>query len=790
MKSTRPCLILILLMISINLFSQQLTQTLRGSVFDADTREPLIGAEIFIPGSDPLLITFSDENGLFELRNVPVGRQVVQCNYLGYNTFQRDNLQLNSAREYVLDIPLKAGIELTEIVVNAFERSEAVNELFVASTRRLDPEELQYHAATANDPGRLVMGFPGVQPSRDSRSDIIIRGNSSAGLLWRLEGLDIPNPNHFARRGSSGGGITIFSASLLGSSDFSTGAFPAEYGNAFSGVFDMRFRNGNMYQREHTFRAGLLGLDLATEGPIKEGKSSYLANFRYSTLGILNAAGIHLVGPRTDNNFQDFSFKIHHKGKKSHFSFWGIGGNSRELFNPEEKDWRTYSDYTTYNFITQMGVLGASYNYLIDDKSYLQVHAGIMGQRIDVQEDTLSLEKVAASVNHEDFTTSQLTVNTFYKRTFSAKWNMKAGVIGTLMNYRLTQDKWDRVQDAYTRLIDGSSSNKDQFGSSVNVPLSMQPYLQFSFRPAQRWMFNAGLHAMYTSIGEGNSSLEPRVSLRYDLSSQSNVSISYGLHSRMAPLGSYFFVSGPDFPNLDLDLIRSQHLVLSFNQKIGKSLGLHIEAYHQALSGVPVGIDPERVYWSLNDVQGFANERLVSEGTGRNIGIDLFVEKFFDRGTFFVLSTSVYSSTFQVPNDDTRYNTQYNSRFSLTFTGGKTWNLNKNTFLESGFRFLFNAGAPKTPLAEGFEAVDGDDPILDNSRPFTERTSAYIRPDFRIAIRKNMAKTAYWLALDIQNFINRRNEDVIDYEYSFDQQRWGHRRQGPLTPLLTFELNF
>jgi len=790
MNSKRPCLILIILLIGLNLHAQQLTQTIRGSVFDADTREPLIGAEVFIVDSDPLLFTLTDVNGFFVLPNVPVGRQVIQCTYLGYNLFQRDNLQLNSAREYVLDIPLKAGIELTEVVVNAFERSESVNELFVASARRLDPEELQYHAATANDPGRLVMGFPGVQPSRDSRSDIIIRGNSSAGLLWRLEGIDIPNPNHFARRGSSGGGITIFSASLLGSSDFSTGAFPAEYGNAFSGVFDMRFRNGNMFKREHTFRAGLLGLDLATEGPIKEGKSSYLANFRYSTLGILNAAGIHLVGPRTDNNFQDFSFKIHHKGKKSQFSFWGIGGNSREIFNPEEMPWTTYSDYTSYRFVTQMGVLGASYSYLIDDKSYIQFHAGIMGQRIDVQDDTLNLEMLRSPVNQEDFSTSQITLNGFYKRSFNPKWQMKAGIISTYMNYNLTQEKWDRNSQTYVSLIDGNSSNKNQFGGSISLPLLLQPYLQFSYRPFQRLVINAGLHSMYTSIGNSQSSLEPRVSMQYQLSPTNNISISYELHSRMAPLGSYFFVQEGNYPNLDLDMIRSRHLVLAFNQKLGKSMSVHVETYHQALSGVPVGIDPGRIYWSLNDVQGFANERLVSDGTGRNIGLDLFVEKHFDRGTFFVVSTSVFSSTFQIPEDNTRYNTQYNSRFSFTFTGGKTWNLNKNTFLESGLRLLFNGGNPKTPILDGFESQDGDDPVLNGLKPYADRTAAYIRPDFRIAIRKNKAKVAYWLALDIQNFINRRNEDAIDYEFFSDLGRWDHRRQSPLTPLLTFELNF
>lgn len=770
--------------------AQQLTQTLRGTVFDANTLEPLIGAEVVVQGTEPLLGTTTDENGNFELQGVPVGRQVVECKYIGYQPYLRDNLQITSSREYVLEIAMKEGVDLAEVVVSAYERNEAVNELFVASIRRIDPEALQYHAATANDPGRLVMSFPGVQPSRDSRSDIVIRGNSSAGVLWRLEGIDIPNPNHFARRGSSGGGITIFSASLLGSSDFSVGAFPAEYGNAFAGVFDMRFRNGNMYQREHTFRAGLLGLDLATEGPIKEGKSSYLMNFRYSTLGILNAAGLYLVGPRTDNNFQDFSFKIHHKGKKSQLSFWGIGGNSRELFRTNDMPWTTYSDYTAYRFTTQMAVIGANWKHLIDDKSYLQVSAGLMGQNITVQDDTLSPMLQAFAVNKEEFITQQATVHAFYKRTFSPRWNLKLGAIGTAMAYQMRHERWDDERLVYQTILDASSSPEQRPPGEGALPTQIQSYLQFSFRPAPRLVFNAGGHLLHTNIGEGRSALEPRLALRYELSRRNSISLSYGIHHRMPTLGNYFVYADGSFPNLDLDLIRASHTVLAFNQLLGETLNLSVEAYWQQLSQVPMGISADRIYWSLNDVQGFAEEALVSEGTGRNIGIDVFLEKFFDQGTFFILSTSVFSSTFQVPGDERRYNTQYNSRFSLNFTGGKTWMLNNNTFLEGGFRVLFNAGTPITPLAEGFDSQDGADPILDGLRPFEERTVPYVRPDLRIALRKNKEKTSYWLALDIQNLINRRNEDAIDYEFNRELGVWGHRPQSGLTPLITFQLDF
>ena len=308
-------------------FAQNPAQTIKGTVVDQDSRQPLIGATVLIESIEPSMGTTTDVDGSFRLENVSVGRHTIRCQYLGYEAFISENIILNSAKELVLNIALvEAGHTTDEVVVTAFKHSnEALNTMSIVSTRSFSVEETQRYAASANDPSRMAMGFPGVQASRDNRSDIVIRGNSGIGLLWRLEGIDIPNPNHFARKGSSGGGITVFSVSMLDNSDFSTGAFPAEYGNAFSGVFDIHFRKGNREKREYSFRAGLLGLDFSTEGPLKKGRSSYLINYRYSTLGLLNQMGIHLVGPRVDNNFQDLSFNLYFpsENNKSTFTLWG-----------------------------------------------------------------------------------------------------------------------------------------------------------------------------------------------------------------------------------------------------------------------------------------------------------------------------------------------------------------------------------------------------------------------------------------------------------------------------------
>ncbi|MFN0215135.1 MAG: carboxypeptidase-like regulatory domain-containing protein, partial [Saprospiraceae bacterium] len=449
-----------ILMTALGLIAQT-TQTISGQVLDKDSQEPLIGATVRVENSEPTIGAVTDLEGKFSLKNVPVGRWQVQCSYVGYESWISDPLIVNSARETFLIILLSeaAANRMQEVVVTARKRgNEPINELSMLSTRSFSVDETQRYAASANDPSRMAMGFPGVQPNRDNRSDIVVRGNSGIGLLWRLEGIDIPNPNHFARRGSSGGGITIFSVSMLANSDFSTGAFPAEYGNAYSGVFDVHFRKGNPDKREYTFRAGMLGLDFSTEGPFRKrppssapasqslagkkataGESSYLINYRYSTLGILNKLGLHLVGERIDNTFQDLSFNLNFpsKNKKHIFTLWGIGGQSQETENAVENtaDWKSFTDYYTRDFETNMGALGATHTAQLKGDAFVKTSIAAMGQTIDWRNDTLNLDRSPFAVNTEQYDEKRYVVASFLNKKFSRRVSLKTGFFVNLMPY-------------------------------------------------------------------------------------------------------------------------------------------------------------------------------------------------------------------------------------------------------------------------------------------------------------------------------------------------------------------
>ncbi|MEX2404553.1 MAG: carboxypeptidase-like regulatory domain-containing protein, partial [Balneolales bacterium] len=246
------------------------SQTIRGQITDAGSGSPIPGVTVMVLDQEPTLGTTTDLNGNFRLDNVPAGRHTLRFSSVGYESgYIREQL-VTSAREVILDVTLRESVtELDDIVVRPEQqKDEAINRMAVSGVRLLSMEEASRYAGGFDDPARLATSFAGVAGSLGDNA-IVIRGNAPKGLLWQMEGVEIPTPSHFANIITmGGGGITALSSRMISDSDFFTGAFPAEYGNALSGVFDLNLRNGNDEQYEHTMRAGTIGLDVASEGPL------------------------------------------------------------------------------------------------------------------------------------------------------------------------------------------------------------------------------------------------------------------------------------------------------------------------------------------------------------------------------------------------------------------------------------------------------------------------------------------------------------------------------------------
>ncbi len=310
----------------IQIFSQDLTQTIKGKVVDDDIQIPLPGATVMILESDPLIGGTTDMDGYFRLENVPLGRYDVQIRYIGYEPSIITELEVGSGKEVILNVGLKeSSVSLDEVIVKAIQdKKEPLNSMAIISSRQINMEEAHRYAGGFDDPAHLAASYAGVAENMNSNG-IVIRGNAPKGLLWRMEGLEIANPSHFSNMTSfGGGGITALSSQMLASSDFYTSAFPAEFGNALSGVFDIRLRSGNRDKREHAVQVGVMGIDLSSEGPYKKGKgSTYLFNYRYSLFALLEPIMPENAGMI---KYQDLNFKTDLPTKKAGiFSIWGIG---------------------------------------------------------------------------------------------------------------------------------------------------------------------------------------------------------------------------------------------------------------------------------------------------------------------------------------------------------------------------------------------------------------------------------------------------------------------------------
>jgi hypothetical protein len=772
---------------SLRLLSQTPLQTVRGVVVDKVSQAPLPGAVVVLVNSNPLMGTSTDENGKFKLEKVPVGKQSLKITFIGYKESFMQNLSVNSGKELVMTISLEEDIKsMEEVVVTAkVEKNKPLNEMSMVSTRAFSVEETQKFAAAVNDPARMATSFAGVVNGSDGNNMISIRGNSPNGLLWRMEGVEVPNPNHFSNVGTSGGGIAIISSQLLGNSDFSTGAFAAEYGNALSGVFDLRLRKGNNQKREYTLQVGVLGVDVATEGPFKKGyDGSYLVNYRYSTLNLLGKIGVPIGDANTV--FQDLSFNVSLPTKKlgtfTVFGFGGISSQSTTALKDTIK-WREdgFTRLTT-NFVSNTGAVGITNTKLFRNQSYLKTALVFSGVQNGYTE-----EKMQADLDHfskeyeQTFTQDKITLSSSYTKKINARSNIRTGFIVNQLGYNLIQkDKQDT-----TVLVP-----KINFKGNTQTA---QLFFQWNYKLSEKFTSNVGVHYFQLFLNHSNS-VEPRASVKYEFNPRNNLTLGYGLHSQLQPIGIYFAqTQNTDGtyvkPNKNLGLSKSHHLVLGYDCSITSYSHIKTEVYYQHLFNIPVSMDKTSTYSILNSTDGFATEPLTNKGLGRNYGLELTYERFMHRNLYYLVSGSLYDSKYQAANGQW-YNTRFNTNFALTITAGKEWTLSekrKSRVIGFNIKSVYVGGMRYTPINLD-ASVMREQTVFDDTKTFANQNPDYYRLDIRISLKRNYKKATGTFALDIQNTTNRKN--IGGQYFDANNRKIKYWYQAPIIPILSYRLEF
>ena len=770
----------LLILLIANIAQAQYTQTIKGTVLDADSEMPLIGANVEVIVGKDVLGTATDLDGNFRIENVPVGRHVLRVSYLGYNSATIPNVVVNTGKEVDLDLTLEEAInQLSQVTISAeTDKAQSVNEMATISAKTFSLEEVTRYSGGRNDASRLVSNYAGVSTADDSRNDIVIRGNSPAGVLWRLEGVPIPNPNHFSTLGTTGGPVSALNTNLLKNSDFITSAFPAEYGNGLSGVFDVGFRNGNKDKYEFTAQlAAFSGLEFMAEGPLNESKtSSFLVSYRNSFVALAGSAGLD-IGTNAIPDYRDLSFKldfgVSNFGK---LSIFGIGGTSDieflgaeidedDIFAEPDADSRADS---------RLGIIGVKHNLLLGEHSYLRTIISVSrAENRFSQErylDTLFMSSYANT--RVDDRTDRLAISSYYNVKHNSRLTTRIGI--TLERLSLTSDVSDREGNPD---LDMDGLPDWQQVRDVDGKLFIyQPFVQSKYKLNERLTLNAGIHGQYLQINE-DFIIEPRAALNYALTDKSKISLGYGHHSQVQPLPILFFLSPNDEGELkplnqELNFTKAHHFVIGYDYKPARNWRTKLEAYYQYLYDVPVDRF-ESTFSLLNAGADFVFPEtgyLINEGSGKNYGIELTVEKYFSNGYYGLLTGSLFQSKYK-GSDEVERNTAFDNKYVFNILGGREWKINNRFSLTADFKVTTAGGRYYTPIdLEASRIIMSE--VKDDSRAYSEQFDPYFRMDLKIGFRMNSKKGFSQLfALDLQNLTNRENPFTRRYNRSSNEVR-------------------
>jgi hypothetical protein len=744
------------LIIGFRLYAQDLTQTVRGRVMDSQTEAPLAGAVVIIKNSNPLLGTRTDAEGNFKIEKVTAGRQSFEVSHIGYLSNTLENIFVTSNRETDLTIKLEESvISLNEVMVtDKLKKDESINQNAPVSARTFSIEETERYSGSIGDPARMASNFAGITALADQRNDIVIRGNSPLGVLWRLDGIDIPNPNHFASFGASGGPISMLNNNLLTNSDFFTGAFPAEFGNALSGVFDLKMHSGSSQKYEFVAQVGMNGFELGAEGPIAKNGSSFLINYRYSTLAIVDAMGFK-VGIDAIPFYQDASFKFTSgKTKIGSFSFIGIGGYSyvHEFDSKKDTSELKNGKGEDFTFGSGMGSAGLIHKLLINNKLNL--------------ENIISLSYTISHISEDKFTILSPEPSPYYRQksdengidfstTLRYKPNPKnifqSGISLKMLNYQFI----DSTKSGTDFIV-----NLDQKGN-YNL---LKSYVQWQHRFTDDIIVYSGLHFMLFTYNN-KYSLEPRFGLKYSRFSGHSINFGFGLHSQLLPR-MFYVVENETSPgeidpmNKTLGFSRSMHFVFGYNYLISKNLRLKTESYYQYLYDIPVKRgDP--VYSMLNFGANYFDQlpiidSLENKGTGKNYGIELTLEKFLNMGYYTLLTASLYESKYK-GYDGIERNTAFNGNYILNALAGKEFKIGKRNFVSLNTKITYAGGLRYIPFDVEQTGPSRFVQVFDQERAYEESRNDYFRLNGRLGYKLIMKKFSAELAIDLMNITNHKD---------------------------------
>jgi hypothetical protein len=774
-------LLLSFLVFNVLIYAQLPTQTVRGKVFDSETNYPLTGAKLLIEVEGQKYMAAATTDGSFSILKVPVGKHQLVASAAFYDS-RTLTIEVTSGRELIVQIPLQEKIsEQNAVRVVGRKQGEVLNEMAVLSAQQFSVEETNRYPGSRMDPARMASNFAGVNGADDSRNDIVVRGNSPLGVIYRVEGIDIPNPNHFAISGTSGGPVSLLNNKILGNSDFFMSAFPAEYGNSLSGVFDLKLRNGNNNQHEFTGQFGLLGTEFLAEGPLsKNGKSSYLIMGRYSTLTIFQKLNINL-GTDAIPKYYDGAFKFNWMLKNGgQLALFGMGGSSDIAikisdFKEYTEDLYGEGDRDQY-FGTSMITSGLNYKKSINEKTFISStlafsqemqrtnHDYLRNRRLDTLTNEIVYDSLYAMMAYR-FKVQKLSGYTAVNHKFNKQHLIKVGLSFDLISMNFLDSCLYNLD-----VPDNYELRWNYQGSAAII----QPFVQWKWRVSDNMDVTAGIHAQYFTLTNSISPFEPRLGWKYKMDNGQAIFAGGGLHSMIQPYYTYAYkvLPGTNKPNsnLNMDFSRSAHSGIGYEKSFNKGFNIKTEAYYQYLYNIPVTVAPSS-FSMINVGSGFSRlfmDELQNTGDGYNYGLELTVQKYFDKTFFFLFSGTVYNSQYR-GSDMVWRNTSYNGNYVVNLLGGKEFKVGERSVIGIGGK-VTAAGGKRYGFVD-IAATNSAKEIIFMDSMFNERQFRdYFRADLKISWRKNADRVTHEFGLDLVNILGTKNLLTLAYKPALTPQ--------------------
>ena len=751
----------------------QSVQNIRGRVFEKNTLAPIPEAHVWTSIEGKTAGTITDSLGYFMIGKVPVGRWEVFASALGYEDFVAMNVLVYAGRETVLEIAMNERVfNLDEVVIRPSVKKEMpLSRMATASVRMFSTDEANRYAGSWGDPARMAANFAGVSADNDSRNDIIIRGNSPLGLLYRLDGFDIPNPNHFVVRGSSGGAISMLNNNQLANSDFYTGAFPAEFGNAISGVFDLKMRNGNNNKHEFLASIGFNGMEIGAEGFFsKESNASYLVNARYSFLDVMVDMGLDFGSLAEDiiPKYRDVCAKINIPLKTGNFSFITLLGASsadREDDMNDMDKWQAGDVGSSWIGTDRLLFFGANYTYRFNLNTRLENRLSYQYGELKDEGESITFRNFRRWKNYTDVSgEGRMAWLSSVNHRANARNFLEAGAGADLL-----------IENIYNKDYNQAGTPTVKYEID-NRSILMKWYGQWRHRFNDEISIMPGFYNHYYLLTK-DYSIEPRIGMQWKTSLNGTFNFGTGLYSQLQPRIIYFYQDNDgQHPNQSLKFTKSWQTVVGYNWMFAESFLLKSEIYYQYLYHAPVIQDiPYESLLNFGEESRW-NYTFVNEGTGKNYGIELTFEKFLTKHYYLLATASLYQSKYK-GYDKIERNTKFNGNYAMNFLGGYEWKIGKNNLLSANVKISHIGGKRHIP-ARFVTDNSGTRLEYDYANAYSGQNPAYFRMDLNINMKMNFKRRSLELFAELANITNHRNvwsqhydmntqTKVYEYHYGF-----------------------